>query len=58
VFNYASLFYQDGKKDEVFEILSKVTPYVEDLQLFEKQCRSAFPSLVNEDRFKKLFGGK
>jgi len=51
----AEILYSEGKKSEVIDILSKSVPHIEDIDAFEKQCRSSFPDIVNEDGFKNIF---
>jgi succinate dehydrogenase/fumarate reductase-like Fe-S protein len=54
----AQLLYEEGKRKEVIDIISKIKSYINDPVAFEKQCRSSFPNIVNEEGFKNLFGDK
>lgn len=55
---YASLLYQEGKQSEAIDMLSKIKPFIDDLTAFERDCRSLFPHIINEDEFKKIFKDK
>ena len=37
---YASFLYQEGKQSEALEMLSQIKPYVDDVTVFKRDCRS------------------
>jgi hypothetical protein len=55
---YASFLYQEGKKNETFEMLSKTKRYVNDAAVFEDECRSLIQGIEKEEGFKKIFNDK
>jgi tetratricopeptide (TPR) repeat protein len=55
---YAALLYQEGKKMEAFEMLSKTKQYFDDVAAFERMCRSLLPDISKEDGFTKIFNDK
>jgi hypothetical protein len=55
---YATLLYSEGQKDEVIDILLKIKTWIKDESAFKKDCRSKFPNMVSDERFRKLLEGK
>ena len=55
---YASFLYQEGKQSEALEMLSQIKPYVDDVTVFKRDCRSLFSPITNEDEFEKIFKNK
>jgi len=47
---------REGKKNEALDILFKIDTFIHDKSELEKACYNFMPDLVNEERFKKLFG--
>ena len=55
MYRYALVLYDEGKKDEVIDILSKMKPWVKDKEIFVKFYLSSFPNIANEKKAKTLF---